>query len=265
MNIYKYTPLRSAFFENFQLRACRREDLNDPFEILPSNEAWVDYYSNTGNLSQHPDPEEHARDLIKKTDFLQAQNQDFPLFSNTGVISFTGNIDSILMWSHYADSHAGMRLEFDKTHEFFHGSKPYDAYTGKLHPVVYSQGRPKDIRISGKEIFTTKSKKDWEYENEFRLIVDLEDSDICYKDKPCKNIVFKRDVLKHPHESNLFFMFRIPQEALISVAFGVKSDEALVSQVVDLIRSNSRLHHLRLFHTRPSPDQYAVEYEEFKM
>lgn len=72
--------------------------------------------------------------------------------------------DSILMWSHYADSHKGFCLEYD----FKNLPLNHDIRT-KLYPVIYSNhiANPK---VKDKiQIFFSKS-IEWNYEKEWRII-----------------------------------------------------------------------------------------------
>jgi Protein of unknown function (DUF2971) len=95
-------------------------------------------------------------------------------FSNSDLNRF----DEILVWSHYADSHKGVRLGF----EF-----PATALPFTLTPVVYRENR---VKIDfGKTIGVTSPQKlmdallealkvksvAWKYEQEFRIIIRLDD------------------------------------------------------------------------------------------
>lgn len=65
----------------------------------------------------------------------------FPILSETAkrysaIACFSENVDSILMWSHYADSHKGFALEYD-----FRPTLERPIKNVGLFPVVYSQER----------------------------------------------------------------------------------------------------------------------------
>ena len=45
------------------------------------------------------------------------------LINNIGIFSLSKVPDNILMWSHYADSHKGIVLEFDSNHAYFNKFK----------------------------------------------------------------------------------------------------------------------------------------------
>lgn len=248
-------PLRSSFFENFLLRATRREDLNDPFELQPSTHAWAHYYSQVGNTRIRSIDE--MIEIIEKTDFLKEQEEQFPMFNNTGIMSFSKSEDNILMWSHYADCHKGMKLGFDASHEFFCNSKPYDSYTGRLHQIEYTTNRPNNIVDNPQELFTTKA-IDWKYENEYRLILDISCSDVSYKGGVSDDNIYEFDCFNYLFEENLFFMFRIPKEAVISVTFGSKSDKNEISKITSKIRGDKDLKHVEINQVSLSKSNYST-------
>lgn len=118
---------------------------------------------------------------------------------------FTTNYDSILMWSHYADNHRGVCIEFDIP------DNEQELYS----KVIYSETRPSNNLVQGiekicghllgkgeidmadklfiklmTEPYYTKS-KNWSYENEYRLLFpekDIVNNDRFYKDKFSDNV-----------------------------------------------------------------------------
>jgi len=189
-NIYKYSPLREDFFDNFLVRGSQKFSLNDPFELTPA-------------------------DSIKNSDEGKCINSyfDYSVFS----VSETHN--NLLMWSHYADEHKGIVIEFDPSkpifERYFHkgvkaynfidgikdeGAKKYDegiylsGFTesifidigeskkrrdinaGFLHRVRYNRNRPIiDQYKNILEHFLIKS-DEWIYEKEHRVILPLFDA-----------------------------------------------------------------------------------------
>lgn len=84
-----------------------------------------------------------------------------------GIFSTTSKNDNLLMWSHYADSHRGFCIGFDKFILFplIHAS---------LGPVLYETEFPKIGMFDRSDgtltrILSTKS-IDWKYEDEYRFI-----------------------------------------------------------------------------------------------
>lgn len=81
-----------------------------------------------------------------------------------GIICFSENLNSPIMWGHYAKNHSGFAVEFDPLHQVF----PREEF-GK---VEYSHDRPvAEVREYWK-ILLTKS-MEWKYESEHRLIKPL--------------------------------------------------------------------------------------------
>lgn len=190
-NIYKYSPLREDFFDNFLVRGSQKFSLNDPFELTPA-------------------------DSMRSSDKGKCINSyfDYSVFS----VSETHN--NLLMWSHYADEHKGILIEFDPRkpifERYFHkdvkaykfideikdgrtkkidedvflscfdneiaidvkeSKKRRDINTGFLHRVRYNRSRPViDQYENILEHFLIKS-DEWIYEKEHRIILPLFDAD----------------------------------------------------------------------------------------
>ena len=85
--------------------------------------------------------------------------------NNIGVYCVSERPDSLLMWSHYAESHSGLCLEFDSS------AIPFAI----AQPVVYQKARRPVGRAtesdeqSMEKALLTKS-DDWDYEEEWRVI-----------------------------------------------------------------------------------------------
>lgn len=104
---------------------------------------------------------------------------------NMRVASFSADgvkpADEILMWSHYALKHTGIRIGFEfPENKHLYGIEPIiyqierAAFDVSKHPLA----DPNDKRMQ--EIMRTKSDA-WKYENEYRLITA---STICYRKPP---------------------------------------------------------------------------------
>ena len=107
-----------------------------------------------------------------------------------GVCCFSRTNDSILMWSHYANKHEGFSIEFYCKEES-EGLNPLD--------VNYIEHFTKPDLINNTEdtiyhLIYSKA-KDWEYENELRLLKNITNNDIDsrkvnYKIEDIKSIYF---------------------------------------------------------------------------
>lgn len=162
------------------------ENLNDPFEgefvikknrKIPSNPSLRDFYSKyfgykSDNLAKV------LYDISKDNSIFYS---DISLYvrlhynMTTGVSCFSKGIEDILMWSHYADSHKGLCLIFDKDELIKSINENYPSirleevnYRPNLPTVtIYSKG--KDIHFNtDSEVFLNKYIA-WKREDELRL------------------------------------------------------------------------------------------------
>lgn len=93
-------------------------------------------------------------------EFKEENNKNF------GILSLTAKRDNLLMWSHYADSHKGFCVGFDK-------SKLFETIKGSIGPIIYQSEIPsiglfEDSLKAHTRLSMTKS-KEWEYEEEYRI------------------------------------------------------------------------------------------------
>jgi hypothetical protein len=131
-----------------RLKVSRFNELNDPFELLAAD----------------------LLDIRHREAFTKFKKQVNEI---GGIICFSQNWNSPLLWGHYADKHSGIALGFD--------------VPGKLiTKVSYTNIRPKvqfdevnRIVVNGASVLDKliKSKfKEWKYEKEFRMFLKLEDT-----------------------------------------------------------------------------------------
>lgn len=95
-----------------------------------------------------------------------------------GIACFSEVYDSLLMWSHYADYHRGICLEY--SFEDIKKLVPFCPiiYTDQFENFLnYIDIRKEEINREAMKLFLSKS-KDWAYENEWRIVDTLsEDSE----------------------------------------------------------------------------------------
>lgn len=86
-----------------------------------------------------------------------------------GIYCLSSVKDDILMWSHYAESHKGLCLEFDTTKEIVYFGQAFKVNYSNEYPSidVIKIGLGKDNEY--RKVVLTKSKH-WEYEHEWRII-----------------------------------------------------------------------------------------------
>lgn len=146
-----------------RLKVATINELNDPFELL-------------------------AADLSSRNDRQNFLTWKSEISKKIGFLCFSLDKQNPLLWSHYAQKHTGLALEFEVSDEL-------------VIPVRYRKSRQKldleDIRKKGgfsaslaERLGSTKF-IDWKYEDEVRVPVDLTD---CIKERhlmfqPFKNVI----------------------------------------------------------------------------
>lgn len=129
-----------------RLKVARFSEVNDPFELLA--------------LNCHTPV---ARKLTKR--FRDSLND------TTGLLSFSADWTNPVIWSHYANRHKGICLGFDLRR------------SSKVQTVIYEDQRlrmalpddkdPDSIPQEVQESLSRTKARDWQYERELRMFVDL--------------------------------------------------------------------------------------------
>lgn len=136
-----------------------------------------------------------------------------------GICSLTSKNDNLLMWSHYANSHKGFCIGFDKF-------QLYETTQGMIGNISYSTTFPTipmfDQGIGGMAMLVMTKSTHWEYEDEYRITKTFA-ARKAYKlnDSAIKEIVFGCRISKESRQE------------IISIAKSKKSDIKLYDSVVD--------------------------------
>ncbi|MBE7214244.1 DUF2971 domain-containing protein [Shewanella benthica] len=281
IKLYKYMPLRPDFFVNRWLRASTQTALNDPFEIIASDEYLIDMVMSLRTFKEkgRSRTRDEAIEFLKSSD---SEGMDDAFFLNHGVISFTETRGNLLMWAHYAEQHQGMVIEFDSKHEFFSSKfvTKHNSHEGRLSRVLYRKERLASVNNYLMELYLHKS-DEWAYEKEHRLILDLVTADkkLIHKDKvdffslvlnndfKSKNLQY-RDLIAIPeHQArspyllrhkDLLCMYEVPKGAIKSVTFGCNADESLI----DTAREHLSNYDIQLQKTRIDSVDYRLRFED---
>jgi hypothetical protein len=151
----------------------------------PFKTAW-DTLQAKGMLVDPMSSEQAFKKFMEECRASDKQTQYIPFASlkNTLRIScFCENFSSVLMWSHYAENHTGICIEYP-TKELF--QNPEIAVF--LHPVIYKAERfdstnhfdPAGIRepnILSPTLASCHKSPDWSYEKEWRLVIPVRPGD----------------------------------------------------------------------------------------
>jgi hypothetical protein len=256
--LFKYQPLRrgSHTIENLekrQLWSSESAQFNDPFDCaIPyrllkiSRGRWLNGYSawrawfqgERGAAAARDRDSQYLTNGVPNRAFIDALTKVVDANiqkmrqgnEKTGVCCFSATLKSILMWSHYADGHKGVCLEFDTELAPF-------ADTTKVHPIDYESVYPAldpvfylpipaDLGILS---LRTKS-REWKYEMEWRLLTPAGRMQIPY-----------------------------PAEALTGVYFGCRMSSHAKTRIKALLANSPT----RLFQMKRSQTKYALEYEPY--
>lgn len=170
LNLYKYGSFRSEYWKNVickaQIYLSSPIEFNDPFDC----KANFDYKRATKKgFFRNELLKTLSEEKIDKFPSEFVQNVTEMIRKNTFVFCFSEVWNSILMWSHYADSHSGYCVEYDM-------SQVKNYLIENLYPVLYE----KEYVDMTDSLVYTRSKpglichlvkaKEWDYEREWRIV-----------------------------------------------------------------------------------------------
>ena len=163
------------------------------------------------------------------------RKQDKDNLSEIGICCFSEKDDSLLMWSHYSDSHKGICLSFDFEEDKVFFTTPYCVEYPEKYPVINFINDRKSLR-PWRILIATKS-KEWKYEQEIRIVKDE-------RKPPCKqNIEFKK-------------------KALSSIKFGYKSLEIEQIKIKSILEKVGGYEHVKFYKAKLKRFEFGMEYEE---
>jgi hypothetical protein len=154
--LYYFTPHKYAsdIIKNGRLKVSRFLEANDPFELRSYDQS--------------------DRDFRRKTKKALIQENE-----RTGMLCFCRNWTNPVMWAHYAEQHKGVCYGFDVHVDIAICISYQNKYLSKEdfdQDVLEAADRSEDEeKFKFKRAMTTKSSF-WEYEEETRILVELEPS-----------------------------------------------------------------------------------------
>lgn len=163
--LFKYRSLSSIntykIFVNKKLYFSTPKDFNDPFDCKIN-----------AVISDEDDFALSLEKYVPNEDVMPAIENGYNIndtigkvVNRKGICCFSKKKDSILMWSHYADSHRGICLEFDITEDYDFFVFPIIIKYKRNYPTVDVSETRGNV---GKELLTTKY-EGWQYEQEVRI------------------------------------------------------------------------------------------------
>ena len=270
MKIFRYYKAEYGMrvLNDLQLRASDPKTLNDPFELSPN----IDPSQFTGkklerllrldrNVDYWYQREEGWRKFSSKKQFKRWYLKDIPrraaelllqvpnnvehvkrsfvdLFSRYWrIICASSVFDSILMWSHYAENHAGIVLEFDTA------EAPFTNIDKEcIAEVIYSEKKANyshfdKVARFRKEMFAVAATKatDWAYEKEVRVFIP-----------------------STPFQASLFVP--LTPRCISAVYLGSRSTTKTTTLIRNAL-SRAELAHVQAFQARLHPSEYALTFE----
>ena len=190
LKLYKYLSYTNGakdVIEKGTLKFSSYDEFNDPFDCVVSYdlEDSIEYCKSRKDLMKvvgnkfklSPAERISSQSVLLKNIENSIKSGEFhnSILDRIGICCLSLVPDSILMWSHYADNHQGLVVEFDT---FQDKHSELDSVEEKLigYPIIYQDEMPKISVRNGQDGFSavestilTKSKS-WEYEKEFRVI-----------------------------------------------------------------------------------------------
>ena len=285
-HVYKYTPFRKEFFDNFYLRCTPRSALNDPFELLPSLEYVAHYIANYGD---HLNPEDATQNKV-----LEKLNADPDLYSEytrpferMGIISFSEGKEDDVMWGHYADNHRGMVIEFDTRSSMFAEKAGVDALR-EFRRVKYRQHRlaayntvnavlcDTVIQVPDEHSLAFTKSDRWNYEMEHRLVYLLQNADdiLCNEDYYKTNLQAQVSETAKVHgnsnllslkgfkgqwsDPNLLCMIKVPEGAITSVTCGTQ----MSAEDKNFVKAKAKQHGFGYYEASIDPDAYRLNFSQ---
>ena len=250
-HFYRYRKLSGEFSEYVERTVCHNElyfpkpsSFNDPFDCRPSfsfeasNEEKATYYKDRSkkqlpNLNREQRRREAMNTLNDwETPEAQKRIQDSLtelITEHVGVLCLSARKDDILMWSHYADSHRGLCLEFDGYFEFFARAQEVNYPETDVRPQI-NPYRDSPDQMVDKAVLTKASH--WKYEEEWRI-------------------------LEHVNGPGVY---RYPPEALTGIILGAQIPPQAVAKVLGWIEE--RGHSIKLYRASPNPTKLSLIVDE---
>lgn len=210
MLYYKFQPINKLSLQNLNNQKVWVADpylFNDPFEFSLQDNFYID---SEGNGIQLKGEEYEIRKEIEHE------------LREYGVVCFSKGYQNNLLWSHYTDNHEGMCLVFDIDEDV--GDKLFKVDYTMDFPIIdlSPEAKQHDQRV---KVVTTKS-KEWEYEEEYRLVYMMKNFLNDYRGK------------------------------LVEIIFGCRATFDSIKMVASIARNNDS--QIKISRVRPQPNTFKL-------
>ncbi len=273
--VYKYLSLDGVLpaLRKFSVKYTPIEEFNDPFEGMLRNFSQREFeelvcrareavqteqtWRKFCDRAPVRDPEElyrYRRDVLAgrlDLDFCLKAGLDimtkgmmerFPqaISEHYCMVCFSARVDSILMWSHYAENHKGVVIGY---HSRFLEPLYQVQYRKERVPLPVGQytkrkGDP-PLAMWHVKALTTKF-DDWEYEREWR------------------GIERRKKLLKAKRNDSVVLYVKVPPQAVASIYIGTRTDEVLRSECLAFAKQHPTC---RLYQARYHDRDFALVFD----
>ncbi len=185
IHLYKYRSLRKQtdklhterIFTHNEIYFAKYTEFNDPFDCNLHVSAEGNFVEHKQKLREiNPDFSDSKLDIQTRKDLhpnnIRKQEKKIRadiqrINKNVGIFSMSAIRDNLLMWSHYADSHRGICIQFKVTNDKLFGCD--------LSKVIYQEEYPNfkiydKINLGYTRNYLTIKSCDWFYEKEWRIL-----------------------------------------------------------------------------------------------
>ena len=175
--------------------------MNDPFDSI------INLWGSEEQLKETCKEHKHIKNLSRSFDYFRIRS-----FCNGDT---EDALNSLLMWSHYADEHRGYCIKYKLSKHFIKQDENDSFEHMFLKPIIYRKDEDKvDISemttINTDLAFATKHES-WGYENEVRLIV------------------------YNPNKEDAFYGIPLDKDSCIeAIYFGCKCDQKTINTIKNL-------------------------------
>lgn len=171
--VYSYRSYNNYFLEdlvNKTITCSSPSEMNDPFDSILS------FWSKKENLEHLSDNRKNSEMYSKSFDYYRIRS----FVANTTTYESDDELlNSVRMWSHYADCHKGLCVKYRLSEHFIKAENPYKSMEDveckynvlRLFPMIYKPDFCiKDLKAIDSTELICRKQSLWSDENEVRLI-----------------------------------------------------------------------------------------------
>jgi hypothetical protein len=239
-SLFKFSKISEYTYSSLINKAVflsKAIDLNDPFELDIDFDITLSKQEKTALGLKEPLDNKELDEILNN-----AKNKLNEMLDRNRILSLSSNPYELLMWSHYADEHKGICIEYDRKSccllkDKHHCQKviyPHNEQKTKIKliPLVFAYEEVKELFDT---IIFARKASNWKYENEWRLV--LEDSDnigvqLLHDSVKIKSITFGLRTPSH-HKIAMFTLINKFYDNEVLFYQSIKSSSDLAIQIIE--------------------------------